>query len=448
MRRTIFAAATSALLVLATAVTASSTQNITSQGAYTATGVASAAKRSVPVDQRYPMPATGFVTIVGHGYGHGHGMSQYGAEGAARQGLTWQQITSFYYPGTTVSTGPKRVKVLISADTSPDVVVGKRSRLRVRSHTRGSGWPVPDNGASRWRLVATTPGHTRVEYRDGTWKLWRKFRGTGSFFAGGRPIRLFYASTSRRYRGRLIAAFPSPGSKDVDTVNRVSMDSYVRGVVPAEMPASWTPAAVQAQAVAARTYAAHEMQHPRAKHYQICDTTACQVYNGFLGEHPKSNAAVKATKRQILTSGGKPAFTQFGSSSGGWTAANQFGYLPAQRDQFDGWAGNANHDWKLDLDVKRIEQAWPAVGNLKRVRVTGRDGNGEWRGRIISMVLIGAKGRVTISGNDFRSRLGLKSTWVSFLDSASQPREAGSRQGGARTAGAGEVATTPWSTIG
>ena len=58
------------------------------------------------------------------------------------------------------------------------------------------------------------------------------------------------------------------------------MDDYVQGVVPAEMPASWEPEAVQAQAVAARTYAAWHRARSGDRYYQICDTTSCQVYGG------------------------------------------------------------------------------------------------------------------------------------------------------------------------
>lgn len=440
MRRTICALATSMLLILAAPATSipahgAATQGLFAQGlsaqalsgqGLSAQGLAGqrsavenlsvrlAKQRSVRVDQRYPVPARGSLTIRGRGYGHGHGMSQYGAEGAARQGLTWKQITNFYYPGTRLGASPDRVKVLISADTSPDVVVAARSGLRVRSHSRRRGWDLPANGSGRWRIVADSPGRSRVEYHDRTWHRWRAFAGTVSFYAGGRSIRLHHATTSRVYRGRLIAAPRRDGSTHLDTVNRVSMNNYVRGVVPAEMPPSWSPAAVQSQAVAARTYAAHQMQYPRAGHYQLCDTSACQVYNGYSGEHPRSNAAVKATKSMILTSGGRPAFTQFSSSSGGWTSANQFSYLPANKDPYDGWAGNPNHDWRLDVAVSRIESVWPAVGKLREIRVTGREGNGRWRGRITTMILIGAKGRVTVSGIDFRTRLGLKSTWVSF----------------------------------
>jgi len=88
------------------------------------------------VDQSYPMPGTGAVTIKGHGFGHGHGMSQYGAEGAARAGRTWRQILGFYYPGTSWGTKGGRVRVLISGDTTRDVVVSPRSGLRVPETSR------------------------------------------------------------------------------------------------------------------------------------------------------------------------------------------------------------------------------------------------------------------------------------------------------------------------
>ena len=99
------------------------------------------------VNQTYAMPGTGSITITGHGYGHGHGMSQYGAEGAARQGKTWREILQFYYPGASWGTKSGRVRVLISADTTRDVVVGPRSGLRVRDTGTGKDYVVPRTGA-------------------------------------------------------------------------------------------------------------------------------------------------------------------------------------------------------------------------------------------------------------------------------------------------------------
>ena len=59
---------------------------------------------AVSVSESFTVPATGSFTIVGHGFGHGHGMSQYGANGAARKGLKHEDILSFYYPGTAIAT--------------------------------------------------------------------------------------------------------------------------------------------------------------------------------------------------------------------------------------------------------------------------------------------------------------------------------------------------------
>ena len=116
----------------------------------------------------------------------------------------------------------------------------------------------------------------------------------------------------------------------------------------------------------------------------------------------------------VLTSSGEPAFTQFGSSSGGWTAAGSMPYLPAREDPYDGWAGNPVHAWKIVLADTRLEQAWPAVGDLRRIEITSRDGNGAWGGRVGSITLTGSAGQVTVSGDSFRSALGLRSTWLTF----------------------------------
>jgi peptidoglycan hydrolase-like amidase len=138
------------------------------------------------------------------------------------------------------------------------------------------------------------------------------------------------------------------------------------------------------------------------------------VYGGYDAEYPASDRAVDDTAKQVLLSGGDPAFTQFGSSSGGWTAAGSVSYLPAQKDPYDGWAGNPVHTWKVQLDDGVLERTWPAVGDLRRIAVTQRDGNGDWGGRVSSLTLSGTGGKVTVSGDTFRTLLGLRSTWVTF----------------------------------
>ena len=89
-------------------------------------------------------------------------------------------------------------------------------------------------------------------------------------------------------------------------------------------------------------------------------------------------------------------------------------YLSAREDPYDGWAGNPVHEWKLKLDDTALERAWPAIGDLTAIAVTARDGNGDWGGRVRSITLTGSGGRVVVSGDTFRSVLGLRSTWLTF----------------------------------
>ncbi len=375
----------------------------------------SGADASVAVSQYYPVPASRVLTLQGHGFGHGHGMSQYGAYGAARQGLDYRRIMDFYYPGTGWSSVTGKVRVLITADTSDDVRVSPADGLAVRDLGTGMRYPLPDlPGVTRWRLN-TEGTRTVVGYYSDAWHRYRPggldtLVGDGQLRASG-PLTLWTPYGSRTYRGALRAASPYPGSGARDTVNVLSLDNYVRGVIPAEMPASWSAEALKAQAVAARTYATWSRDQVAQRSWQICDTTSCQVYRGVDVEDSRTNAAVSATTRKILTYGGEAAFTQFSSSSGGWTSAGSRPYLVAQRDPYDGFSANPVHDWTLRLGAARIQDAYPGIGRLQGLRVTRRDGNGEWGGRVVSVVLDGSRKNVTVSGDTFRSRFGLRSSW-------------------------------------
>lgn len=362
---------------------------------------------------RVDVEAGSTIIVDGKGYGHGRGMSQYGAQGAARQGLDHRQIAEFYYPGTQWGTVKGQVKVRLTGHTSSAMVVLTRSHLRVRDLGAKKLWTLPTNGAARWRLTTNAKNRAVVQFKKGKqpWKRWKVLSGEGEFGASGRPITLVTPGGQVAYRGRLRAAAPAPGSRTREAVNVVSMENYLRGVVPLEIPASWHPEAVRAQAIAARTYATYERSHPLARHYQICDTTQCQVYGGASAEHPLADAAIKATARSILTHGGKPAFTQFSSSNGGWTAAGTMPYQVAKADPYDGWAGNPVHDWRVRVTPAAFEQAWPAIGKLKRIKVTSRTGQGQYGGRVLKANVVGTQRTVTVTGDQVRLALGLRSNW-------------------------------------
>jgi stage II sporulation protein D len=349
------------------------------------------------------------VKLDGRGYGHGRGMSQWGAHDAAEKGLSYQRILRFYYPRTKLGRKGGTLQVRITDDTTRDVIVLDRDGLTVKALSTGRTWK-PRVAAKRWRIQPTS-GDSVVSYQSGgDWHRWKAFAGRGEFSAGKKPLTLVLPGDKVAYRGKLrsASAVVEGVTRDV-TVNVVSLDDYVKGVVPQEVPAEWPAHAVRAQAVAARTYAAF-LRKDGAQ--PICDTTSCQVYGGYTAEHPASNAAVRATRRKVLLFRGSPAFTEFSASNGGWTAQGQVHgknvrYLPAKKDPYD----HAYRHWTEQLTAAQVHNAWPVIGDLEGVRVTKRDGHGTWNGRAITVNLLGSNADQVVSGAEFMSRMGLMSTW-------------------------------------
>jgi SpoIID/LytB domain protein len=337
-------------------------------------------------------------------------MSQHGAQGAALQGLTHQQIAEFYYPGTTWGTAKGKVSVLVSADTTKDLQVVAAKGLRLRALADGSVTELAAARprATRWRVTPVSGGRVAVSYLTSGWKPFRTMAGDAEFFVPGAPTTLVLPG------GRQVAYRGTLRSAQRDTVNVLALDKYLRGVVPTEMPVSWEPEALAAQAVAARTYAAEGRSRPIAGHYQLCDTTSCQVYGGASAERPQSNAAIAASKGEVLLYGGLPAFTQFSASNGGWTSAGSVPYLVAKEDPYDAWSGNPHTSWLTTVSDGTLEKAFPGIGNLTRVQFVSRTGNGEWGGRVVKAKLTGTGGSKVVTGEDFRFALGLRSEWVNL----------------------------------
>ena len=209
----------------------------------------------------------------------------------------------------------------------------------------------------------------------------------------------------RSYRGTVALIKRGSGGR---TINNVLLEDYVRGVVPAEMPTSWAADAVRAQAVAARSYAVRLRDVGRYSGYDICDTTACQVYGGMGRETSNGNAAVRATAGTIVTYRGKVALTQFASSNGGYSARGDYPYLAAHRDPYDGVI--KSQAWTRVISATSISRAWPSVGTVKQLQITSRDGAGAWGGRVKTIKIIGTSRTATVSGTTFQHMFGMRSS--------------------------------------
>lgn len=227
----------------------------------------------------------------------------------------------------------------------------------------------------------------------------------------------------RTYRG-LFEFTGAPGGARLR--NHVDVEQYVKGM--AEVPGSWPAAAVQAQAIAARTFALRAM----AAGGEICDTESCQVYTGIAGESAGQSAAVDATAGTVVLHGGGYAATFYSASGGGVSAtvAEGFGgtgdipYLQAKEYP------TANpKPYSLDIALTDVAGRLGYAGTIEDIRV---DQVGP-SGRAMQMTVTGDAGDMAVDPQDFRRRLGLRSTLFSVTTSEAEdpppPPEAGDDPG-------------------
>lgn len=228
------------------------------------------------------------------------------------------------------------------------------------------------------------------------------------------------ALDGRRYRGSLELRHRGAG---LTAVNIVPVDDYLLSVVPEEMPTDWPAEALKAQSVAARSFALKSRGRHAAEGYDLCTTTHCQLYKGIASEKTASTAAVRATRGEVLTYGGQPIEALFHTDSGGMTESsedvwgNPIPYLRAVRDTPLG-----TMPWTKTMSTADLEKKLAAKGhNIGRLRAielsplaVGRAAKDRTAsGRVRAMTVTGTKGSVTLSGNAWRSLLGLKSTLFS-----------------------------------
>lgn len=370
------------------------------------------------------LPASGSVDVVGNGNGHGHGMAQYGARGAAQADLTAAQIVAFYYPGTTLATisGSTTLRVQISMGT-PYTCVLSNGVASV------GGVALSTSGVTRFRLIPSGTGLAAQKTSgnsctSGTWTTVKDGLPASADFVGvyGHMRLLLSDGTSSDYWGSLGAV--RTGSGEI-TVNRVGLDQYTQGVAPREMPASWAAAAVQAQAIAARTYAEYEREHASGS-YDICDTTSCQVYGGMNHFDSSGNllysddpAAISGNAGQILRYNNAAAFTQFSASNGGWTVYGGQPYLPAKADPYDNTGtGDPYIHWTASVPVSQIASAY-GFARVTQIAMQ-RDGNGEWGGRVTGATIYGvhsdgSSGSTTDTGFGLQNALGLIHNWFTII---------------------------------
>jgi SpoIID/LytB domain protein len=375
-------------------------------------------------------PSGGVLGMTGSGWGHGRGMSQWGAYQAAAEGRTHAEILAFYYPGTALQARKEaRVRVLLTGYTGRNLIV--RANRGLTATTAGDAdtsllvRPARcRTKVTRWRARAVGT-QIKLSAYCRRWRTVARISDPSvTFSRGSKLVRIKSGSLRRGYRGGVTATVTGPRSLSV--VNTVPMEQYLRPVVAAEVSSSWPSEALRAQAVAARSYAAHEALG-RGGSFDVYDSTRSQAYPGAVEyakrwkvvryrEHERTDAAIADTAGVHVTWQGAPALTQFSSSNGGATAASPLPYMVAAADGWDARASrNPRLTWTDSVSLASLDRRYPAAGGIRRVEVLGREGFGPFGGRITALRLVGAARSFELSTDGaIRAALGVNSSMFTF----------------------------------
>jgi stage II sporulation protein D len=360
-------------------------------------------------------------------------MSQYGARGRALAGQDARTILAHYYAGTSAGTihpaTPIRVLVLSrfgASPTSPLVLHGRVTMWRIdgvsatfpadaRLTLKPTTTTTPTGTTVAWSLRVTYAGQVLLRQ-----SMSRSFR-IRSTAAAGRLQLDSKPSSFDRYRS-VLRVLPSRSAAVVSVVNELRLETYLRGVVPAEMPSTWPAAGLQAQAIVARSYAARHLR-PGVGSYDIGDTSASQVYRGSLAERSTTNSAITATSSAVLMSGSSIANTLYHSTAGGATENNENAFVSPTGQivaspvaYLRGWSDRTADGTPYDADAPAATwqtatytmaqlSGWLAkdprtnVGTLATIDLSRRGVSG----RLISVTLGGSGGKKTVSGEVFRA---------------------------------------------
>ena len=209
----------------------------------------------------------------------------------------------------------------------------------------------------------------------------------------------------RRYRGTFDLRLAGGAAR---VVNVLDVEDYLRGMGEILTP-SWPAATLQAQAIAARTYALRYM----ATSGEICPTQRCQVYLGAQAEYPAMDKAVAATRGKVIAYKGK-LIAAFYSASGGGTIATPAEAFGGDTDvpylQAGAYPTGDLKSWIVTMPLSEVARRVGYRGSPSGIAITDVGPSG----RALIVSIYGTAGTLKVRGPAFDSALGLKSTFFTF----------------------------------
>lgn len=391
----------------------------------------------------------------GSGYGHGVGMSQIGAYGQALEGRSASEIVSYYYPGTTIEPvdDSQIVRVNIADKVSTvgfsveSLSANPAAPLMIYSGDLPPESPATDppvgqvlaggevifsalSGTLITSLLDPVSKQSTTLPANQMWTL--RWSGTTAYPGETNIIKMRQGSVVRKYKyGQVQVKFIPPVSPEIQgtiiaTTSLRIHSEYLRGI--GEVSSSWPSAALQAQAIAARSFALSKANFYR----KGCD---CNLYSSvqdqnFVGYSKESEVvygqkwvdAVTATEPEpskgvAVLYKGKAVTTFYASSTGGFTqdVAEVWGTpIPYLVPVPDPWSLDPVINPTFSSWTRQISQADMAkafgLPDVARYEITART----QAGGVKAIVAYDSSGKsAQLSGEKFRSTLKLPSTWIS-----------------------------------
>lgn len=358
--------------------------------------------------------------ITGSGFGHGVGMSQMGAKGLALEGKSAVEIAQYFFPGTTVSqqqiTNTIRVNI---AHAATYISISATGPLQLRK-SNGDANMVSTNTSLKFVSVGKVVSPSIVTKGSPTVVIpsaplytltWDSPTVVSAITQTG-AIKLAYGFLSVR----------NVNSKLEVTTNLKLDTEYLYGI--GEMSSTWPTAALQAQAIASRTYGLARMNGIK----KDCDcnlyaTKYDQVFTGYAKESEKKigslwKSAVDSTSGQVITFNGQPINVYFSSSSGGITQSSAdvwgtaFPYLT-----------NVPDPWSLDIVLNPTYAHWQRVisqsemasaFSLTDIQKVVIDKLSSAQAALTLTAISSGGTSKTLSVSDFKVKLKLPSSWFAI----------------------------------
>lgn len=249
------------------------------------------------------------------------------------------------------------------------------------------GWPAYVGGqyVARWSGGGSGHSSTAVAVTDtGSSAVLFEFDSQGIYNLGVLPNGGPAWFKGYRYAGGF--EYPRVTGGGLYVVNVVSLEDYVKGVLPYEMGTGWPMAALQAQAVCARTYASVTVKHLSVYGFDVCSTTDCQVYNGMNAAGGDTDAAVEATAGERVWYRGALAETVYHSCDGGATESAEnvwggtVGCLVGKADPHEATITIPNYSYTVTYTPAELtwvlQNSGYAIGTVKNAYVSERTSTG------------------------------------------------------------------------